>query len=174
MKVLNAFLGENSALLDRYIDRGQLAHLRIVVETAKEVLQPDRHGRAARRGEPLNLCKTGNRQDTRHNRDLDPSRDRLIAERKKSFRLEEELGDRAGGSRIYLALQIIQIGLRAGRFWMDLGIGRDRYLEIGDAFQPADQIDGIGISIRMRRVFAGPRLRIAAQCDDMADAPLPI
>ena len=56
---------------------------------------------------------------------------------------------------------------------MDLGIGGDRDLEIGDALQPGHQVGGIGVAVRMRHVVAAAR-HVAAQRHDVAHPGLPV
>ncbi len=91
------------------------------------------------------------------------------------FAVEEELADRAGGPGVDLALQIVQVVLRAGRLRVAFRIGRHADLEIGDALQAFHQIGGIGVAARIGLVGgADARRRIAAQRHDMADAAVPI
>ena len=75
-----------------------------------------------------------------------------VAEAQKHIDIEEELGDRAAGAGIELALQIVEIVAGAARRGMGLGIGGDADLEIGDALQPGDEIGGIGVAARVRRI----------------------
>ncbi len=57
---------------------------------------------------------------------------------------------------------------------MNLGIGGDADLEIGDALQARDEIDGTRIARGMRFIAPGARGRVTAQRDDVANAGVPI
>ena len=100
-----------------------------------------------------------------------PGRRRFVAEAEEAVGREEELGDRAVGAGVDLALQIVEIELRAStKFGMDFGIGGDRNVERRDRLQPGDELGGVAIAARVRLEFRARLGRIAAQRDDMADA----
>ena len=63
------------------------------------------------RGEAPRLRDVGDRQDARHDLDVDAGRGGLVAEAEEAVGREEELGDRAVGAGVDLALQIVEIGL---------------------------------------------------------------
>src|SRR5581483_955159 len=60
------------------------------------------------------------------------------------------------------------------RLGMNFGIGCDRHVEVGDALQAGDEIRGVSKSIWMRPITRLPLRRIAAQCDHIADAFVPV
>ena len=102
-------------------------------------------------GELAGLGDVGDRQDAGHDLGVDPGRGGLVAEAEEAVGREEELGDRAVGAGVDLALEIVEIGGRVGRIGMAFGIGGDRNLERRDLLQARDQLGGIGIAVRMRR-----------------------
>ena len=113
----------------------------------------------------------GDRQDAGHDLGVDAGRRRIVAEAEEAVRREEELGDRAVGAGVDLALEIVEIGRRVERIRVAFGIGGDRNLERRDLLQARDQLGGV----RDSRPGCGCELRarlgrIAAQRDDVADA----
>src|SRR3546814_2358366 len=63
------------------------------------------------------------RQDAGQDWRIDPRRRRRVAETQKGIGRKEELGDRARRAGVELALQIVEVGLRAIGIGMHLGIG---------------------------------------------------
>ncbi|KAG7666547.1 hypothetical protein KSW81_002826 [Nannochloris sp. 'desiccata'] len=143
------------------------------VEPFHQFDQPVRHVRAALRRQLAGARKVGDGQDAGHDRLGDSRRRRAVAEAEEAFRREEELGDRPVRAGIELALEVVDLGLRAFGFRMALGIGRDRNLERVQGLEARDQIGGAGIAFGVRREGGTRRARITSQRDDMADAHAP-
>ena len=108
-----------------------------------------------------------------NDRRVDPCRRRRVAKAQEAVGREEELRDRAGRPGIELALQIVEVGLRAIGVGMRFGIGGDRDFERRDCLQPGDQLDRIGIALRMRAIRRSAG-NVAAQRDDVPHPGLPI
>jgi hypothetical protein len=95
---------------------------------------------------------------------------RGIAEPEEGVGFKEELGDRAVGPGIDLALQVVEIGFGAGGFGVGFGIGSDRDFKRRDLFQPCDQIGRAGIAIGARGELGPGHRRITAQRHDVPHA----
>ena len=66
--------------------------------------------RAAGLGEAPRRGDVGDRQDARHDLDVDARRGDRVLEAEEAVGREEELGDRAIGAGVDLALQIVEVG----------------------------------------------------------------
>ncbi len=88
----------------------QLARGGKLVEPFEQIVEPVRDGRAAHLGEAAGLGDVGHRQDAGHDLDVDAGRGDLVAEAEEAIGREEELGDRAVGAGIDLALEIVEVG----------------------------------------------------------------
>src|SRR6202022_4938188 len=90
--------------------------------------------------------------------------------------VEEHLGDGAGRAGVDLGLEKIDVGIEVAAFRMLLGIGGDGNFDV--SMLPLDagnEIRRTAIAIRMRNVGGADAAgRIAAKCDDMADADIVI
>ena len=126
------------------------------------------------RGEPAHLREVGHRQNAGDDRHVNAGGARPIEKAEVAIDVEEELGDRPAGAGVDLALEVVDVGLRARRLRMRLRIGGDGNVEAGHPLQPGDQIGGIGVAVRMRLVPTRPLRRIAAQGDDVANAGRPV
>src|SRR6266404_6113892 len=157
-------------------DRGgdQAPRVGIVVEAVEMAGHPIRDRGAAGGGHLLQLGEIGDREDAWHDRYPDAGGVRAIAEAQEKIDIEEELSDRAAGARVELALQVVEVVLGTLRFRVNLGIGGDTDLEIGDALQSPDEIGGISVAAGIRRVMLDAARRITAQRNDVADPGLPV
>ena len=118
------------------------------------------------------LGEIGHGQNARHDRRGDARREAAVEEPQIDGAVEEGLGDRPRRAGIELALEIVEIVLRARRAGMHLRIGGDADLEIRHAPQALDQFGGALVAIRADIRLTGRQ--IAAKGHDMADAALPV
>src|ERR1700730_14229800 len=135
---------------------------------------PVRDRGAAGGGHLLQLGEIGDWEDAWHDRYPDAGGVRAVAEAKKQIDIEEKLTDRAAGTGVELALQVVEVVLGARRFRVGLGIGGDADLEIGDALQSPDEISGVSVAAGIRRVMLDAARRITAQRNNVADPGLPV
>jgi hypothetical protein len=116
------------------------------------------------------------RHDAGHDWNLDAARANPVEIAKIEVVVEEHLGDGAGRAGIDLGLEDIDVGIEVAAFRVLFGIGGDGNLDI--AMLPLDaghQIRRMAVAIRMGGVGGADAIRrIAAKCDDVADADLVI
>ncbi len=174
MELPNAARIQFAAQFRRQRCRDQLPRGGTIVQPVEQPRHPGGHVGAAHRRHLLDRGKAHHRHDPRHDFGIDPGRRRRIAEPQERIGFEKELGDRAIGPGVDLALQIVQIVLGIGRIGMTFGIGRDRNLERVQLAQARDQRGGIFIPADRRLELRPRRRRIAAQRDDMPHACRPI
>ena len=113
MEVANAAGVELAAQLggdgggDQLARGGQIVEpLEQLVRASRGIAAPQLCREAAGRGD------VGDRQDARHDLDVDPGRGHFVLEAEEAVGREEELGDRAVGAGVDLALEIVEIGVR--------------------------------------------------------------
>ena len=175
MEFVDAVGLQAAALLGGQRGGDQPAGVGIVVEAVEMRAHPGRDRGAAGRRHALQLGEIGDRQDAGDDRHLDAGRAGAVAEAQEHVGVEKELRDRAAGAGVELGLQIVEVVAGAARRRMGFGIGGDADLEIRHLLQPGDEIGGVGIAARVRRIARPDAAgRVAAQRDDVADAGLPI
>ena len=152
----------------------ELAGLRPVVQAIEQTFHPVRNIGAAQVAHPLNRSKAHHRHDAWYDLAINASCNGFVSEFKETARVEEKLRNCAGGARIKLGFEVVEIALSIRAFGVHLRIGSDGNLEFGNVFEARDQLDGIGIAAGMRRVLAVSFRGITAQCDNVPNAAIPI
>src|ERR1700687_6165653 len=154
----------------------QLAGLGIVIEAFEFFREPVRHAGAGAGDEIAGLLEVVHRHDAGHDRNFDAARANPVEIAKIEVVVEEDLGNGAGSTCIDLGFEDIDVGIEVAAFRMLLGVGGDGNLDV--RMLPLDtghEIRRMAIAVRMRGVgCADAARRIAAQCDDMADADIVI
>ena len=174
MEILDACVLERAHRVDGDARGHQLAGLGILVEPAEQIGQSGRYAGPAQIAKAQQPLEVGNRQYAGHDGRPDPSRAHPLDETKIELGFEEELGDGPRRTGVELAFEVVEVEIGGRRFGMDLGIARDGDLEIGDAPQPGHQIDGIGVTLGVRRITIDAGRRVAPERDDMVDPGLPV
>ena len=154
--------------------RDQHASLRIIVQTLEQISHPRRNRGATTRREANHLGKIGHRQNAGHDRHGNAGFSRPVHKTKEVIDIEKELGDGAAGAGADLSLEVVDVSLRTTRFRVSLRVSGNADLEIGDPFQPGNQIRGVGIASRVRHVPNRSVGRIAAQSNDVPDTSAPV
>jgi len=128
----------------------------------------------AERGDTLDLCAVGHREQAWDERGLDAECFAAIAEGEEVGVVVEELGDDGIGTGVDFALEIFEIGLGAGGLLMGFGVASNGdahfWKFVADEF---DQLIGVGETAGGGfKLFSALR-RIAAKGHYVVDAQLP-
>ena len=99
------------AQFSRHGGGNQLPRGGAFIEPPEQGLQPPWDGRATQAAHPLHAGKAHDRHDAGDDLGSDARSGRLVAKAEEALGFEEELGDRAGGPGVELALEIVEIGL---------------------------------------------------------------
>ena len=89
----------------------QAPGFRIIIETVETVFEPFGNGGATPGCKAQHLWKARDGQDSRHYGRVDPRSLATITEAQEQLNIVEELRDRAGGARVDLAFEIVEIEL---------------------------------------------------------------
>src|ERR1700733_6525200 len=171
MKIAHTLFGEAHYLLSGDGRGDQLACGRVFVEAFEPRTQPIGHGSAGPRGEVLCLDEILHRQYAGYDRNIDAGSAHFLEIAEVQVVLEEELRNGSGRASVDFRFEHVDVGGDASAFGMLLWISGDRYFEIGDAFDAADQIRGILVAAGVgRKALANAAERVAAQRHDMAHA----
>ncbi len=100
-----------------------------IIQPFEQLAHPPRHIGIAHGRHALDRREVAHRHDAGNDLRIDPRRRNCVAKSEEGVGLKEELRDRPRRTGIQLALQIIDIALRAQRVRVGLGIGRHRNLE---------------------------------------------
>ena len=174
MEMADAGRVQHAALFRGHGGGHQPAGRRIVVQALEQLAHPGRQRGPAGGAELDHPAVIGHRQDAGLDGNRDAGGPGAVHESQVGAGVEKELGDGAAGAGVDLALEVVQVGRRAGRLGMGFGIGGDADLEIGDLLQARHQVGGVGVAAGMGPVGARALGRIAAQGHDVADSLLPI
>ena len=174
VELVDPALFQTAALVGHHRRSHQLACFRVVIEALEKIGQPVGYLGAAKAGKFPDLCEIRDRQEARDDRHGDPGRAGPVQKPEIVVNIEEKLGDGAAGPTIDFALEIVEIGLGAGRRGVGFGIGGNGNLEIAHRTQPRHQVRGIGETLGIGHVGALALRRIAAQGDDMTDSGVPV
>ncbi|MNZ68636.1 hypothetical protein D3C78_869060 [compost metagenome] len=131
-------------------------------------MHPARDLHVGKAGKLVEGLEIGDRQYPRHYLGIDADGGAAITKAQVGLHIEEELGNGAVGTGIYLALEVEQVGLRAPGFGVALRIGGHRDVEVGLGLEQGDQIGGIHV----RLVESGGQ--VTAQCHYVANAAVPV
>jgi hypothetical protein len=107
MKGVNSIRMENTALFGGNTGGDKLSGFRIFIKSFKQSMHPVRYIRSTHFCELSCLCKIGNGQNTRNDRNCDPSSACAIEEPEKYLWIKKELSDGAVGARIDFFLQVV-------------------------------------------------------------------
>ena len=152
MQMRDAAVDEVDHLLGAYRRGDEAAGRRIVFETLEALGEPGGHARAGAAGEIGGLLEILHRHDARHDRDFDPRRGGDVEKAEIDGIVEEELGDRAVGAGVDLALQRLDVVQQGRALRVLFGIGGDRDLEIAGALDRGDEIFGALVAFGVRGI----------------------
>src|ERR1700674_3716434 len=176
VKGVDAVLCQLLHLPGRDGGRHQFAGLGVIIEALELFREPVRHGRAGASDKIAGLLEVVHRHDAGYDGNGDAAGAHPVEVTEIQIVIEEHLGDGAGRAGIDLGLQDIDVGIEVAALGVFFGIGGDGNLDI--AMLPLDaghQISRMAVAIRMGGVGGADAIRrIAAKCDDVADADLMI
>ena len=121
--------------------RGQQVGCAVAGRILEGVVNHWRDMGAAHGGELACPTPVFDRQDAWQDGRGDPGGDAGVAEAEEGFRLKEELGDGGMGTRVDLALEVVDICLGVGGIGVLLGVGPDPDAELARLCQRLDQLD---------------------------------